>query len=247
VLEYGEFERLGGRQTLRVDVRVVAATNANLPQLAQAGSFRAALLDRLAFDVITLPPLRARAADIEALAEHYAIRMTRELGRECFAGFSASARMMLHQYTWPGNVRELKNVIERAVYRQLDPQEAIAQLNFNPFASPYAPDFSSLNGNARAEQEHDVNKDQSEMARSAIKRDQSLAKQQQATITVTPSEPEILGLEAEVAVLEKNKLLASLQSSKGHQRHAADLLQLSYHQFRSYLRKHGIKTRAKQV
>jgi psp operon transcriptional activator len=235
VLEYGEFERLGGRQTLRVDVRVVAATNANLPELAQAGQFRSDLLDRLAFDVITLPPLRARLPDIEALAEHYAIRMTRELGRECFAGFSSNARRMLHQYQWPGNVRELKNVIERAVYRQLDPQEAIAQLNFNPFASPYSPDSTSLQGEARIDQDHDFNKDP------------SLKEQQQATALVKPSKPEILGLEAEVAALEKHRLLAALQSSKGHQRHAADLLQLSYHQFRSYLRKHGIKARAKQV
>ena len=79
VIEYGEFERVGGNRTVKVDTRLVAATNEDLPDLAARGDFRADLLDRLAFDVITLPPLRERREDIMLLAEEFAVTMAREL------------------------------------------------------------------------------------------------------------------------------------------------------------------------
>jgi len=139
VIEYGEFERLGSSETSHVDVRLIGATNQDLPRLAAAGRFRADLLDRLSFDVVTLPPLRARRADILPLAEHFAIRMSRELGRELFAGFSRSACRQLLEHDWPGNIRELKNVVERAVYRLDDPEHAIKALEFDPFDSPWRP------------------------------------------------------------------------------------------------------------
>ena len=84
VIEYGSFERVGGNEVHHVDVRVIAATNVDLPALAEAGRFRSDLLDRLAFDVVTVPPLRERAEDIPLLAEHFARGMTRELGRDVF-------------------------------------------------------------------------------------------------------------------------------------------------------------------
>lgn len=114
VIEYGEFERVGGKQTVKVDTRLVCATNEDLPTLADAGEFRHDLLDRLAFDVITLPPLRARKEDILLLAEHFAINMARDLGWELFSGFTRKAIEKLLDYPWPGNVRELKNVVERS-------------------------------------------------------------------------------------------------------------------------------------
>ena len=85
--------------------------------LAAQGRFREDLLDRLAFDVITLPPLRAREEDIPLLAEAFATRMSAELGWEVFPGFSATAQGALLRHPWPGNIRELKNVVERSVYR----------------------------------------------------------------------------------------------------------------------------------
>src|SRR5690606_24339796 len=100
VIEYGEYERVGGNKTLRCDVRLVAATNEDLPSLADAGKFRHDLLDRLAFDVITLPPLREREEDILLLAEHFAITMAGELGRDLFAGFTPRAREQLLAYPW---------------------------------------------------------------------------------------------------------------------------------------------------
>ena len=92
VIEYGSFERVGGSRTVTVDVRLVAATNEDLPSLADSGEFRADLLDRLAFDVITLPPLRERKEDIMLLAEHFAINMAREMKLELFSGFTAKAQ-----------------------------------------------------------------------------------------------------------------------------------------------------------
>ena len=139
VIEYGELERLGGSRTLRTDIRLVAATNEDLPTLAARGEFREDLLDRLAFDVVTLPPLRARPEDVPLLAEAFAVRMATELGREFFAGFTDRAMDALLAHGWPGNVRELKNVIERSVYRTSDPEAPVDEIVVDPFASPWRP------------------------------------------------------------------------------------------------------------
>ena len=139
VTEYGEIERLGGSRPLQVDVRLVAATNVDLPQLADAGKFREDLLDRLAFAVITLPPLRERREDIPVLAQHFAIGMAKELARDYFPGFSKRSAQALLDYDWPGNIRELKNVAERCVYQSSDPEQAVNEVVFDPFASPWRP------------------------------------------------------------------------------------------------------------
>jgi psp operon transcriptional activator len=121
-----------------VDVRIVGATNGDLPAAVRAGTFRADLLDRLAFDVLTVPPLRARTGDVMQLAEHFAVNISRELGRDLFAGFSESARTALVRYPWPGNVRELKNVVERSVHRT-PADEPVDTIVFDPFASAFRP------------------------------------------------------------------------------------------------------------
>jgi psp operon transcriptional activator len=139
VIEYGELERVGGNDTIQTDVRIIGATNEDLPALAEQGRFRADLLDRLAFDVITLPPLRERPEDILPLAAHFAVKMAGELGMELFQGFSEQAREALLDYRWPGNVRELKNVVERAVYTSLGDDAPISTINFDPFESPWRP------------------------------------------------------------------------------------------------------------
>ena len=137
VIEYGELERVGGNDTIRTDVRIIGATNEDLPTLANEGKFRADLLDRLAFDVITLPPLRERQDDIMPLAQHFAVKMAGELGMELFEGFSESARDLLMDYPWPGNVRELKNVVERAVYKSMGSDAVVEDIEFDPFDSPW--------------------------------------------------------------------------------------------------------------
>ena len=139
VIEYGEFERVGGGETLTVDVRIVGATNEDLPALARHGRFRADLLDRLAFDVVNVPPLRARPEDVLALADHFAVNFTAELKRPFFPGFSEDAVRAMLDWDWPGNVRELKNAVERSIYRAPDPAEPVARMHFDPFAHDFAP------------------------------------------------------------------------------------------------------------
>ena len=137
LVEYGEFERLGGQQTLQVDVRVIAATNVDLRELARDGRFRADLLDRLSFDVVHLPALRQRPGDIPELAQHFAVQLCSELGWELFAGFTPQSMASLQHYSWPGNVRELKNAVERSLFRWGDPLQPVAEVVIDPFQSPY--------------------------------------------------------------------------------------------------------------
>ena len=148
VIEYGEYERVGGRKTLQADVRLIAATNEDLPELADSDRFRHDLLDRLAFDVITLPPLRERQDDIPLLAEYFAVNMAKELGRDFFPGFTSAAMDALFSHRWPGNLRELKNVVERAVYRAPEGEE-VDEIVLDPFASPFRPQAGEDEGGAR--------------------------------------------------------------------------------------------------
>jgi psp operon transcriptional activator len=136
-VEYGEVTRIGASKAIRVDVRIVAATNEHLPALAESGRFRADLLDRLSFEVITLPPLRAREGDVPVLAEHFGRRMAAELGWSRWPGFGPRVQAALGEYPWPGNVRELRNVVERAVYRWDEAERPIDAITFDPFASPW--------------------------------------------------------------------------------------------------------------
>jgi psp operon transcriptional activator len=136
-IEYGEIQRVGGTETLHVDVRIVGSTNADLQALAAEGRFRKDLLDRLAFDVITVPPLRERVEDILPLAHAFAINMASELKWSFFPGFSSRASSALLRNKWPGNVRELKFAIERSVYRSPSPEQPIVEIVLDAFDSPY--------------------------------------------------------------------------------------------------------------
>jgi psp operon transcriptional activator len=138
VVEYSTFERVGSSESVEVDVRIIAATNADLVALAEKGQFKQDLLDRLSFEVLFLPPLRDRKEDILLLANHFAARMAFELGREEIPQFSDEAIAALESYSWPGNVRELKNLVERAVYRS--DSALIAGIVFDPFRSPHGGD-----------------------------------------------------------------------------------------------------------
>ncbi len=136
VVEYGAFERVGGNDTVQVDVRLIGATNADLPALARSGRFRADLLDRLAFDVVQVPPLRVRREDIVLLALHFARRMASELGRPAFPGFTRRAEAVLLAHDWPGNVRELRNVVERSVARDDRASRPLETIVLDPFRIP---------------------------------------------------------------------------------------------------------------
>ena len=114
VLQEREFERVGGSETLRTDARVVAATNRNLEEAVREGRFRSDLFFRLNVFPIQVPPLAARADDIPLLAEYWASRYARKVGK-AIRGIDESAMAALCAYPWPGNIRELQNVVERAV------------------------------------------------------------------------------------------------------------------------------------
>jgi psp operon transcriptional activator len=135
VVEYSRFERVGSAESIEVDVRIVAATNADLAAMAADGRFKQDLLDRLSFEVLYVPPLRHRRHDVLFLANHFAARMAYELGRESIPRFSRNAVAALENHPWPGNIRELKNVVERAVYRT--DGNLISRIEFDPFRSPF--------------------------------------------------------------------------------------------------------------
>jgi len=117
VVEYGTFTRLGGTDEWHVDVRIIAATNADLQAKIAHGEFLPDLYDRLAFEVLQLPPLRERTEDISALAQRFLQRFAEEIPSFRGKRLTAGALRALKGYAFPGNVRELKNIIERAVYR----------------------------------------------------------------------------------------------------------------------------------
>ncbi len=131
VVEYGTFEPVGSPERIEVDVRIIAATNADLSAMVKSGRFKQDLLDRLSFEVLFLPSLKERHEDISLLANHFASRMAFELGREEIPVFSDEAMKALESYPWPGNVRELKNVVERAIYRS--DSVDIENITFDPF------------------------------------------------------------------------------------------------------------------
>jgi DNA-binding NtrC family response regulator len=114
VIQEGELERVGGEQTIRVDVRIIAATNKNLTEMVQKSQFREDLYYRLNVIPIELPPLRKRKSDIPELAEFFLKRLARENKRSAIQ-LESEAMDLLLDYPWPGNIRELENVLERAV------------------------------------------------------------------------------------------------------------------------------------
>jgi len=215
VIEYGEYERVGGNKTLKTNVRLICATNEDLPHLAEQGQFRHDLLDRLAFDVITLPPLRARQEDIPMLSEYFALNMTRELKRKYFPGFSPRALSQLAEYHWPGNVRELKNVIERNVYRTKE-DEIINQINFNPFISPWRLKSNKATSAAATE----------------------ITTKEEETVATDFEFP--IDLKTASQSYEVSLIKAALKESQFNQKKTAELLKLTYHQLRGYLKKYQL-------
>ena len=214
-VEYGEVTRIGSSRPIQVDVRIVAATNEDLPAKAERGEFRSDLLDRLSFEVITLPPLRVREGDIGVLAEYFGRRMGAELGWEAWPGFAEHVAREMEEHQWPGNVRELRNVVERAVYRWDDWENPIAHVQFDPFDSPWKPAAP-------------VSK---------------VAKGPAPAQTTSPSEPDfdtVDDLRRAVDAHEKTILEHALGKHRWNQRQTAKALGLSYDQLRHAVKKHGL-------
>jgi formate hydrogenlyase transcriptional activator len=135
VLQEQQFERLGSTRTIRVDVRLVAATNRDLAQMAGDGRFRNDLYYRLNVFPVVLPPLRERPEDIPRLVRHFTQRFARRMGR-AIETIPAAVMDALVQYPWPGNIRELENLIERAVILSPGPALHVSPVDLKPAASP---------------------------------------------------------------------------------------------------------------
>ncbi|HZS35998.1 MAG TPA: sigma-54 dependent transcriptional regulator [Polyangia bacterium] len=142
VLQEREFERVGGSETLKVDVRVVSATHRDLETLIAGGKFREDLYYRLNVFPITLPPLRDRQEDLPKLVEHFVSKFNRVTGK-AVRGFDGGALAALQQYSWPGNVRELENVVERAIIVCRGHEVTAADLDFGRRAQVQAAAASS--------------------------------------------------------------------------------------------------------
>ncbi|MFN0024441.1 MAG: phage shock protein operon transcriptional activator [Parvularculaceae bacterium] len=212
IIEYGEYERVGGEATRYANVRIVAAANIDLPGLAAAGKFRADLLDRLAFDVIQAPPLRARRDDIPLLAAHFAAAMANEMEAQ-YEGFSSSAMQALIAHDWPGNVRELKNTAERSLYRWLAKSRRgpIDDIVLDPFAGAHRAPSSLANQTASAAPPAELPP--------ALRYD----------------------FRKELDRVEKRWADDALALSGWNQRATAKALGLSYDQMRGLIRKHKLK------
>lgn len=207
VVEYGTFERVGDSSVIEVDVRIIAATNADLIHMVSRGKFKRDLLDRLSFEVLFLPPLRERKEDIMLLANHFASRMAFELERQDIPQFSNEAMIALENYDWPGNVRELKNLVERAVYRSESAK--ISNINFDPFSSPYV-----LEKN-----------DDYEDIEAPVKSSSVFESLFDKTLPDAVQE------------LQIHLMNSALKSAKHNQKIAAKNLGITYHQFRGLYRK----------
>ena len=222
-VEYGEITRIGASKPISVDVRIVAATNENLPAQVDRGKFRADLLDRLSFEVITLPPLRAREGDIPLLAEHFGRRMSAELEWSNWPGFSPRAMAELEAFGWPGNVRELRNSVERAVYRHENPERPIDEIVFNPFYSPWAPDEGA----------------QPAAAPSAPTAEPSPPQPLHLVASAEQSSG-VTDFRAAVSDFERSVLQDALSRNRFNQRATATALGLSYDQLRHALKRHKL-------
>ena len=208
VVEYNVFERVGSSESVEVDVRIIAATNADLRDLARKNLFKQDLLDRLSFEVLFLPPLRERKEDIALLAGHFAGRMALELGWKEMPVFSEEALRTLENHVWPGNIRELKNVVERAVYRS--DSAIITDVDLQPFDSPFEQVLPS--------------------AWQASRRGEMEASDSKALLRMP--------LKDAVRELKRTMLEAALHRAKYNQKNAAGVLGLSYHQFRGLYRQY---------
>ena len=222
-IEYGEVARIGASRPVQVDVRIVGATNADLPRMVDEGTFRADLLDRLSFEVINLPPLRAREGDVFELADYYGRRMASELEWDRWPGFTGEAMAALEAHRWPGNVRELRNVVERAVYRWGLEEEPIARIVFDPFDYPWRAEVVPV--------------------RVAPVAEVPASSPPQSPLAPHPSsrQPAASGdLRGAVESYERALLVEALEGHRWNQRKAAAALGLSYDQLRHAMKRHRL-------
>jgi len=217
VIEYNRFDADDGRGEQDVDIRFIASMYESPKDAVAHNQISAEFLDRIAFDVAHLPPLRARKADVIPLSMHFGAKIVTTLGGERFPGLSPEALELLMAHDWPGNIRELKNVIERSVTRAYLKDETLAapvsEIILDPFISPW---------------------DDTPPA-------QPVANDQGEAPLAEFQAPQTTDFTDRVMTFERGLIDEAMTIANHHQGKAADHLNLTYHQFRGLLRKHGLK------
>jgi len=215
-VEYGRFSRVGSSTEQEVNVRIIGATNADLPALCREGKFKEDLLDRLSFEVLYLPPLRCRSTDITLLASHFAMRMAREMGKPEIPEFSPEIMEQMHSHSWPGNIRELKNVVERAVYKAEG--GLITEINLTPFSNPYP-------SSSPAVQEDEI-------------RNRAVSEESPVAAKRTEEDIPLSRYREYIQEVELNFIKRALEENRFSQKKAAEVLGLTYDQFRGLYKKY---------
>jgi two-component system, NtrC family, response regulator PilR len=208
VLQERKFRRVGGTEETAANIRVIAATNRDLPTLVTEGKFREDLFYRLNVIPIRLPGLRERPGDVPLIADHFLAKLSREMGKS-LEGFAPEALAALEAYQWPGNVRELENVVERAVALEQGPRIELSTLSDDIRAGRPATPLSAA---------------------------RSIA----APVGALP-EGGGFNLEQHLQDVEREHLERALKQAAGVQTHAAELLGLSFRQFRYLAKKYNLR------
>ena len=207
VLQERKFRRVGGTEETAANIRVIAATNRDLPTLVAEGKFREDLFYRLNVIPIRLPALRERPGDVPLIADHFLTKLSREMGKT-LEGFAPEALAALEAYQWPGNVRELENVVERAVALEQGSRIELSTLSDDIRAGRPATPLSS--------------------------------RQAAAPVGALP-EGGGFNLEQHLQDVEREHLEKALRQASGVQTHAAELLGLSFRQFRYLAKKYNLR------
>ena len=216
VLQTGEVERLGAEQPIKVDVRIVAATNVNLQQAMQAGRFRTDLFYRLNTFPISIPPLRERTADIPALVTRFVEKYSALYGKK-LRGLTDKAARDVQKHAWPGNIRELENVIERAVL--LAPDHGDIEASHLWMSPPGMPDGSGLDAKGQVGAPAEAAGEGSEL--------DALCQR-------------VLEQNIDIASLERRLMQTAMQRAKGNLSQAARLLGITRPQLAYRLKKEGL-------
>ena len=217
VIEYSEFDAFDGLGEQSIDIRFIASISENPAQAVDHGQIRADFLNRIAFDVVHIPPLRLRKDDIAPLTLHYGRKMVSSLGAERFPGLTPEAMNILIAYDWPNNSRELKSVIERSVTRAYLADETlsgpISTIELNPLKSPWGNNIPTT----------------------------TTVNTRNAPENTEPQSAPTTDFTERVITFERGLIDEALTTHNHHQGKAADYLGLTYHSFRGLLRKHGMK------
>lgn len=229
------FRRVGGIENIRVDVRIIAATNRDLEAAVRAGTFREDLFYRLNVILIKTPPLRERRGDVALLANHF-LKQFAKRTKKSIEGFDPETLEILETYHWPGNVRELQNIIERAVTlesgSQIDRTALPEEIQKRPFSLSSKSPISTNSTNSKK--------------RSSASEDSTPEKLEELRLPAADFSKGNLDLDQILGEVERTYILAALQYTRGRKIQASELLGITFRSLRYRLAKLEIKMNSKE-